>query len=387
MSMFDIPIVLIVYKRLDTTKEVFSRIREIKPAVLYIVSDGARNDEELMKINKVRTYIESNIDWECKVYKNYSKKNMGVRYRIPTGLDWVFTKEDKAIILEDDVCPSIAFFHFCREMLYKYENEEKIMMITGFNPYDNFKIKDTMKEDIFITRYPNAWGWATWKRAWKKYKPNIPNWEEVRKKKLLKRLRLPKTYRHLTILFDELQYHWYTSWLYQWYFAMIIEDGYGIVSKRNLTKNIGINHIDAEHPGDNEEREKSITGLTVDEDFVAKNFPSTVEVNNLYDKYVSLELEKNCAKTSIMKWIKYSIRAAIHRKAYNNIKKIENDKEYFNFILPQKFKLNEEEIKWNNGQKFRLISPKQLRYCSFVYVFYLYTKKNLYEKTDKWKEL
>jgi len=42
----------------------------------------------------------------------FSEKNLGCKIRISSGLNWVFSKVDHAIILEDDCIPDPSFFSF-----------------------------------------------------------------------------------------------------------------------------------------------------------------------------------------------------------------------------------------------------------------------------------
>ena len=42
--MYPIPILLIIFKRLDTTKQVFSKIKQIKPNELYVAADAPREN-------------------------------------------------------------------------------------------------------------------------------------------------------------------------------------------------------------------------------------------------------------------------------------------------------------------------------------------------------
>ncbi|GIW23165.1 MAG: hypothetical protein KatS3mg068_2172 [Candidatus Sericytochromatia bacterium] len=44
--MFEVPILFIVFNRLDTTKQVFEQIRKIKPKKLFISSDGPRKKQK-----------------------------------------------------------------------------------------------------------------------------------------------------------------------------------------------------------------------------------------------------------------------------------------------------------------------------------------------------
>ena len=82
---FDVPVVMIVYKRLDLTERSFAPIRELKPEKFYIISDGPKDRKDAQQVKAVRTYIEEHIDWPCEVHKNYAEKNMGLRYRMPSG--------------------------------------------------------------------------------------------------------------------------------------------------------------------------------------------------------------------------------------------------------------------------------------------------------------
>lgn len=50
-----------------------------------------------------------------------------------TGFSWVFEKEEQAIILEDDCIPNLDFFRYCDEMLEKYKDDERVMMVSGSN--------------------------------------------------------------------------------------------------------------------------------------------------------------------------------------------------------------------------------------------------------------
>ena len=75
---------------------------------------------------------------------------------------WAFSHVDKCIVLEDDDVPSQSFFPFCKELLDKYENDERISMICGFN-YD--EVTKDMPYDYFFTTAFSISGWASWKRV------------------------------------------------------------------------------------------------------------------------------------------------------------------------------------------------------------------------------
>ena len=61
-----IAILLIAFNR-SNIKQVFDRIKVVKPRRLYIAVDGSTNDTQ-RKISKETTFIVSHIDWECQVF-------------------------------------------------------------------------------------------------------------------------------------------------------------------------------------------------------------------------------------------------------------------------------------------------------------------------------
>ena len=97
------PVAFLVFNRPDTTEQVFAAIRQAQPETLLLVADGPRPDRpgETELCAKVRSIV-AKVDWPCEVLTNYSNVNMGCKRRIFSGLDWVFSQVDEAIILEDD---------------------------------------------------------------------------------------------------------------------------------------------------------------------------------------------------------------------------------------------------------------------------------------------
>lgn len=242
---FNTAIAFIIFNRLDTTMKVFEVIREMKPPRLYLIADAPRygREEDESKVKNTRQYVESHIDWECEVYKNYAEENMGCKRRIASGLDWVFSKEEYAIILEDDILPVRDFFRFCQEMLIKYKNNQKVMMISGLNLIDTYQIK----EPYTFSCFSSIWGWATWKRAWKKMDVDMKNWPNDRKAGKINYVANPISLLWIKWNLEYCYRNEIDSWAYPWGYARYRNDGLGIVPRENLIVNIGTNHEDAAH--------------------------------------------------------------------------------------------------------------------------------------------
>jgi radical SAM mobile pair protein B len=95
--------------------------------------------------------------------------------RMASGITNVLSKEPYTIILEDDVVPVPEFFRYCEEMLKLYENDERVMMISGTNLIRDHKIDAPYTFSCFSS----IWGWATWARAWKDYDVDVKDWPEI----------------------------------------------------------------------------------------------------------------------------------------------------------------------------------------------------------------
>lgn len=165
--MFDIPIVLITFKRADTVLRILERVKNVQPQKIYILSDQGRNAEEIAMVNKCRASVELAIDWPCTIIKNYAKENRGVHANIGLGAKWVFEREKYAIFLEDDNLPEISFFDYCRELLLKYEDDSRILWICGTNYLGKYEPDNNAS--YMFTRHLLPCGWASWANKFNKW--------------------------------------------------------------------------------------------------------------------------------------------------------------------------------------------------------------------------
>ena len=237
--MFNIPVVFIIYNRLETAIRVFNIISEIKPTKLYVIADGPKNTEEKSKCILVRDFVENKMSWNCELVKVYSDENLGCAKRIQTGLDIVFEKEEMAIILEDDTLPDTTFFKFCEELLERYKDDNRVAHISGCNLYSN---EVNCKESYLFSSIVNIWGWATWKRAWKNYDINMPSWDNQNKETFIS-IWCPhhKSRKGIRKMFDlhcNNENPW--TWDSQWVYACWNMNGLSIVPSKNLVSNLGI---------------------------------------------------------------------------------------------------------------------------------------------------
>ena len=232
------PVLFITFRRPDTTKRVFERIRQAQPKRLYIAQNfpGSDNTEEIKKWNDVRAIIE-NIDWDCNVQRLYREHYLNAKTSISTAINWFFENEEEGIILEDDCLPHPTFFRFCEELLEKYRDDKRIAMISG----DNFQFGRKRTEySYYFSRYTHIWGWASWRRAWVNNDVDMKLWPEIRDGGWLHDLLGDKkTVRYWRKIFENVYQGKIDTWDYQWMLSCWIQNGLTILPNINLVSNIG----------------------------------------------------------------------------------------------------------------------------------------------------
>lgn len=244
------PVSLFVYNRPDLTAEILKAIGSYKPELLFIISDGPKNSSsDLHAVSEVRRLCNS-VNWPCEVISQYREVNLGSRESITQGLSWVFTYVDEAIILEDDCLPDASFFPYCSTLLDQYRADARIFTVGGFRTED---ISETNGNSYYYSKYPCTWGWATWKRAYQGFDPNLAEWSEDTK--------LPWLTEHLADPFYANYWAYMLTrakkgsndWDYAWAYHCWINNALSIRPNINLIRNTGFSSTathtkDPNHP-------------------------------------------------------------------------------------------------------------------------------------------
>ena len=104
----DVPVKINIWIRPECQKLQWDVIRKARPSILFIQSDGGRNQSEWDAILKNRKMIDESIDWECKVDRLYEDTNLGLYAMGYKRNQLIWSKVDRCIFLEDDQIPSIS---------------------------------------------------------------------------------------------------------------------------------------------------------------------------------------------------------------------------------------------------------------------------------------
>ena len=167
----DVPVKTNIWIRPECQKKQFEVIRKARPSILFLQSDGGRNEEEWEKIRKNRELFKE-IDWDCTVHCLFANENYGLYGMAYRSWNYIWKRVDRCIFLEDDHIPSVSFFRFCKEMLDKYENDLRIAAICGTNVLGDYKMASA---DYVFSRNLAIWGVAYWKRTYDSYNLDYKN--------------------------------------------------------------------------------------------------------------------------------------------------------------------------------------------------------------------
>lgn len=234
------PIVLFVYHRPEHTRKTLAALaaNDLAPqSTLYIFCDGPKDDTPGMieRIAKTRSVVRER-QWCGEVIISESQVNKGLAASITTGVSEVVRRHGRVIVLEDDIVTSPGFLRYMNDALEVWKDEEKVMHISGYM----YPLKLQMPETVFL-KVVTPWGWATWERAWEKYRDDA--------RQLLDELqRFPgftqESYNsgYGREFFEQLVANAegrLKTWAVKWHTVIYLKGGTCLHPGRSLTENIG----------------------------------------------------------------------------------------------------------------------------------------------------
>lgn len=230
------PIVLFVYNRPEHTKrtiDALSRCEGFEDSDLYIFSDGPKPGEE-ENVERVRDVIERYKTERVTIIKKES--NQGLAKSIISGVSEICNRYGKAIVLEDDLMVSSGFLRYMNSALMKYENEERVMQISGFMvDTGNKPLGDT----AFFLPFTTSWGWGVWQRSWKYLDESASYATKIFiDSRIRNRFNLGGAYNYSKMLKRQLDGE-IDSWAIRWYLSVFSQNGTVLHPSISLVNNEG----------------------------------------------------------------------------------------------------------------------------------------------------
>ena len=288
------PIAVFTYNRPEHLKKTMSSLKENELAaesILYVFSDGAKNESDNSKVKKVREII-SNINGFKSVEIIEREKNFGLANSIIQGVTSIINKHEKIIALEDDLLTSPIFLTFMNQSLDHYKSDEKIWSVSGYcHP---IKIPTNYPHSVFLSARASSWGWATWKECWEKV-----NWDYDLKPFLKNKLEQKEFARGGSDLVPMLKSQIakeIDSWAIRWNYAHFKNSAYCVYPVKSLVRNIG-----TDGSGTNYTNKINKYDVTLDDG----SFKYTLPFDILADNEIQLQINKLVEPSIIRKMINY----------------------------------------------------------------------------------
>lgn len=236
------PVVLFVYNRPDHTKKTLEALANnllAKESVLYIYCDGVPENatEELKNNNTLVKKVIREQQWCKDVIIFEAESNKGLAKSVIQGVESVVNKHGKIIVLEDDLITSTYFLEFMNKSLNMYENDNRVIQISGFS-FPAQQIES--KESSYFLSITSTWGWATWKRAWDTLDFECKDYGILKKDKTLARkFNCNGSYNYTKMFFKQMEQSKISSWGIRFYWNAFKKNSLTLYPDYTLVLNNG----------------------------------------------------------------------------------------------------------------------------------------------------
>lgn len=240
------PVLLLAWRRPDTTAQVLEALRQVRPRQLFIACDGPRPDvpSDNDECCTTRELIERLIDWPCRCSWLLRHDNRGCRRGVSEAISWFFSQVEEGIVLEDDILASPQFFSFCAELLERYRHDTRVGVIGG-SSFQSLRPRDGAS--YYFSLYNHGWGWASWRRAWVFYDAELEGWPAFRDQGWLEDLGGPRFARYWSGCVERVRRGECDTWDYIWTYSCWRQGMLTCTPAVNLVTNLGFGHPRAVH--------------------------------------------------------------------------------------------------------------------------------------------
>lgn len=170
----DTGLAFFVYKRPEHTQAVIHSIVQNTFKHIYIFQDGLRDEKDRKaweEVSRVVSQLKNIPDIHVELF--ISKTNKGLADSIVSGIEYVLSRHETVIALEDDVVMSKDYHRFAAVCFEKYREVPNVMSICGAGAADLVAEEDYVKRspyDVYFTYGGTSVAFGTWRDRWRRYK-------------------------------------------------------------------------------------------------------------------------------------------------------------------------------------------------------------------------
>lgn len=198
-----------------------------------IYCDGARRESDADRVAQVRSVARAATGF-ASVDVVERERNLGLAASIIDGVTSQLAREERVIVLEDDIVVSPHFLRYMNDALEMYANDEQVASIHGYV----YPVAEALPETFFL-RGADCWGWATWARAWRNFRADGPGLlSELRAQRLTRAFDFDGAYPYTRMLEDQIAGR-NNSWAVRWHASCFLRGMLTLYPGRSLVVNIG----------------------------------------------------------------------------------------------------------------------------------------------------
>lgn len=236
-------VLVCAYNRPELLQAILQRLKNVGMSDVVVSVDGPKDASGHAKFDRV-LQVSNSFCPEVVSEIWVSEENKGCAIAVHSSITRFLAENGAGIILEDDTLPSYQFFPFANEMLQKYQEDQRIGMISG----NNHSSHDELESSYIFTRNKATWGWATWDRSWKDFDLSNPHVSQDTQLDILQNMGWSRelTVEHWSRAFNLVETGQVNTWDWQWYRHLANQNQLTITPAVNLVANIGFGS-DATH--------------------------------------------------------------------------------------------------------------------------------------------
>lgn len=230
------PVAVFAWRRPEHLARVIDSLQanpEAARTQLYLFIDGPKTAKDTLRIDEVKRLARS-VSGFRKVVVSQSSINLGLSRSITQGVSRLLQIYETVVVLEDDIVVAPSFLSYMNSQLDLYADEPLVASIHAYvYPHE------TSLPPTFFVRGADCWGWATWRRAWRHYRPDgeaLLN--ELKERNLLRDFDMGGPAPFSQMLRDQIAGRT-DSWAVRWHASAFLAGMFTLYPNVALAANIG----------------------------------------------------------------------------------------------------------------------------------------------------
>ncbi|WPU95692.1 sugar transferase [Mucilaginibacter sabulilitoris] len=237
------PIILFTYKRVAPLKATIAALQQnfLAPdSLLYIFSDGPRNESDKMLVDEVRDYLQGVSGFKSVTIRE-AAENKGLARSIIEGTSELIQQFGKVIVLEDDLLTTPNFLDFMNNALNVYADHPQVFSISGYSFHLKPKSSGNPPEAYFLNR-GWSWGWATWADRWVNVDWQMKEYDQFKNDNQARK-QFAKGGSDLNSMLDKQMTGQLDSWAIRWFFNQYKQNGLTLYPRLSKIYNNGFDQF------------------------------------------------------------------------------------------------------------------------------------------------